>query len=808
MLAALDRRDVTVVLDNCEHVLDAAADAASRLLGACGDVDVLATSRSPLGLPGESVLPLAPLSATDPAAGRSGPAVELFARCCTDAGVDIGPDDMSLVLDICRRLDGLPLAIEIAAARARYFGVAGVAQQLESGIAGLERPRLRGEPRHRDVAQAIRWSYDLLSPVAATLFRRASVFAGPWSATAAAVVADVDDVDIVLHELIDASLISIAVPTGAETRYRMLQVVRAVASIELGDGAERADTYDRFVDHLVDSTNALLRESGTRWRPGLVADLLEEYDQLAAAIEWSLDHDDDLRRVRRLCAPFWAVVHQGRADDIVVLMRRVLDVDVDRESAGAARAVAVLATAEYVTGHPDRASRLAGELLDDRRQRDGATVTLCRVMGQALNALGRFSDARTVLRRGADVGHELGLTSMALELDVAEALVMVNDPRLLSEAIVRVEQAQERALAVDSPVMASWARAVRCWFGVLAGEPGAADQAAAALIEARSLRYPVAIAVDLRTAAYAHALAGRYLDAVDALTELFDELLGRGALSNLRLLVDATAVVADRLGHEDRDVLAATAVSLPITTMVSAHVDPANLPTTLVAPLPRHHVVGRVRTVLTDLRRHIEADDTGDGGTSRRTATIRRSERSIEFELVGRVASVRPSKGIDDILSLVAAAGRDVSALDLSGAGVEQSSTGEVIDATARRSYERRIRELQEELDEAELHNDFGRTYRIQTELDQIVDHLTAALGTGGRTRQVGGDAERAVCGDAPDPLGDQAAAPVGRADRTPLRQLDPHRFPVQLPTGGTGRVELVDVGSPTPTSRADRSAD
>jgi hypothetical protein len=110
----------------------------------------------------------------------------------------------------------------------------------------------------------------------------------------------------------------------------------------------------------------------------------------------------------------------------------------------------------------------------------------------------------------------------------------------------------------------------------------------------------------------------------------------------------------------------------------------------------------------------------------------------------GRVVTVRASKGLADLAVLLTSPGREHHCLDLVGAGVQESSTGDVIDADARRAYETRIRDLQEEIDDAELANDLGRSERAQAELDALVDHLTAAMGRGGRTRRASGTAERA----------------------------------------------------------------
>ena len=193
LLSSPADRPVLLVVDNCEHLLDAAAHWLVQILGACQQPTILATSRSPLEIPGESVLALAPLAVPEP--GRDPdtcPSVQMFRERCREAGAVVGPADLPAVVELCRRIDGLPLAIEIAAARARTMSIPEIVRRLDASVDVLERPRFRGDPRHRSVAETIRWSYDLLSPDAALLFEALAVFAGPFSATSARAVAAVD----------------------------------------------------------------------------------------------------------------------------------------------------------------------------------------------------------------------------------------------------------------------------------------------------------------------------------------------------------------------------------------------------------------------------------------------------------------------------------------------------------------------------------------------------------------------------------------------------------------------------------------
>src|SRR5918994_5697851 len=234
LLDAPGDRKVLLLVDNCEHLLEEAARTIGRILEVCEQPTVLATSRSPLELPGESVVALAPFEV--PAVGTpdplAWPAVELFLERARDAGVRIEHADLDAVVDLCGRLDGLPLALEIAAARARTMSPAEIAERLRLGADVLDRPRFRGTARHRSVAETIRWSYDLLGQDERELLEYLAVFAGPFDGGAARRLAGFDDddqnFDALVDELVHASLV-VADTSGASARYRLLESVRRFA---------------------------------------------------------------------------------------------------------------------------------------------------------------------------------------------------------------------------------------------------------------------------------------------------------------------------------------------------------------------------------------------------------------------------------------------------------------------------------------------------------------------------------------------------------------------------------------------------
>src|SRR5262245_7032347 len=316
LLSAPTDRPVLLVVDNCEHLLDATAAALVQLLGACQQVTIVATSRSPLELPGESIVSLAPLGVPtpggDPAASTS---VQLFLQRARDAGATVLDDDLDVVAELCRRLDGLPLALEIAAARARTMSVAEIADRLAETIDVLDRPRFRGDPRHRSIADTIRWSYDLLTPSQALVLGRLAVYTGPFTAASAQAFAGADapSFDADLDELVNASLVAVD-DRAAPTRYRLLDTVRRFALDQLRRHGALEEVYDRFVDHVVASVQRIVAGATTSWRPALVRDLVDASDDIAEALTYAIGHDRAPGRAHRLCSLLWAIVHQAHAD--------------------------------------------------------------------------------------------------------------------------------------------------------------------------------------------------------------------------------------------------------------------------------------------------------------------------------------------------------------------------------------------------------------------------------------------------------------------------------------------------------------
>ncbi|MET9695647.1 BTAD domain-containing putative transcriptional regulator [Streptomyces sp. NPDC006529] len=281
------QRRLLLVLDNCEHVIGAAAELAERLLTHCPGVRILATSREPLGVPGETVRPVEPLPPD--------PAHRLFA----DRGAAARPgfavaDDPAAVAEICRRLDGLPLAIELAAARLRLLTPRQIADRLDNRFRLLTSGSRTVLPRQQTLRAVVDWSWDLLDASERTVLARLSVFAGGCDLTAAEAVcahdgatdaADIPDVAHVLGALVDKSLVLAEPgPAPATMRYRMLETIHEYAAERAAeDPADRAATARRHAAHFT----ALAEEAEPRLRSAeqlpWIARMETELDNLRAA---------------------------------------------------------------------------------------------------------------------------------------------------------------------------------------------------------------------------------------------------------------------------------------------------------------------------------------------------------------------------------------------------------------------------------------------------------------------------------------------------------------------------------------------
>ena len=287
-LARAGRLEALLVLDNCEHVLDAVAEAVETMVGTGSSLTVLATSRERLGVRGEYSWALAPLSVDD----VDGPAVRLFIQRATEhvPALEVGPEDRVTIRRLCAHLDGMPLAIEMAAARVGALGLRELADVLGHRLDILRSGRRLDDPRHRTLTDVIAWSEDLLSEEDRAVFHDLGVFSGPVTAEIAALVLDRPDVLDTLCDLVDRSLL-VADTEGDRTLYRSLRTVRRHSQQRLEEQGRWSTLRRRQLAAMVELAGELdlaLRSEEEAQADAALDSILAE---LRAAHAWARDDD-------------------------------------------------------------------------------------------------------------------------------------------------------------------------------------------------------------------------------------------------------------------------------------------------------------------------------------------------------------------------------------------------------------------------------------------------------------------------------------------------------------------------------------
>lgn len=442
-------RHSLVIFDTFEHVLSAALFVAD-LLAACPSIAVAVTSRTPLNLSAEREFPLSPLplpqepDVPDVLTLRAIPSVALFVQRAQtiDPAFVLSEENSTAVAEICRRLDGLPLAIELAAARTRMFSPRVLLSQLEARFDVLSGGRLDVTPRHRSLRAALDWSYQLLDPQEAQLFMRLAVFTGSWSLQSAERVCRIDlPVANVMDALLRVSLIQRRDDTGPDARYGMLDTVRAFA-LELLRVSQELFPLQReharyFAGQAEDANAGLKGEDQELWLQRLEAD----YPNLVAALTWSLQYDLEtaIRLATALCQ-YWYMrgqVQQGRRWIDLAQDQALMDGNhLDPALYGALlNSAGVL---DFQTGAYGRARQLLA-----------GAVTLRRTIGDKVELSASLTNLGNVLCLQGDFerGGELFEESLTLgrELDDSwDVAAALNNLGNVSKALGEDERAAER----------------------------------------------------------------------------------------------------------------------------------------------------------------------------------------------------------------------------------------------------------------------------------------------------------------------------------------------------------------------------
>jgi predicted ATPase/DNA-binding XRE family transcriptional regulator len=420
LLELLEPHRLLLVLDNCEHVVDAVARLVERLITTCPELRVLATSREPLRVGGEVAWRVPSLGLPEdgsPAHVARSEAVQLFvdrARAAVPHFAITHANSLA-VGDVCRRLDGIPLALELAAARMSALGVAEIAQRLDERFQLLTGGSRTAPARHQTLWATLDWSYRLLTADERRLFDRLAVFASSWTLQAAEAICSSDELppDRVLDllgQLVDKSLVVVDDTSEGQVRYRLLETIREYSAQRLVDGGRADLVRKRHFIYFLELATRAERHYRSSQEAAWVERLEREHDNLRGALNWALkSREAELGlRLGGALSRFWEVhAHFAEGSSWLDSLLKL-----HQEALPSARAKALLGAGVLMRlrGDYQRATALAEESLvvwREQGDRDG--------MAQALNALGtiaadhgEFARATALFESTLELRRELG----------------------------------------------------------------------------------------------------------------------------------------------------------------------------------------------------------------------------------------------------------------------------------------------------------------------------------------------------------------------------------------------------------------
>jgi predicted ATPase len=777
----LGTKELLLVLDSCEHLLRPVADLVHRLELRCPQLSVLSTSREALGIVGERIVSVSPLglpASSDRAGVLGSDACQLFLDRATAvrSGFAVSDGNAAAIAEVVRRLDGIPLALELAAARVPVLSPAQIAQRLGQRFRLLADGG-RGSPeRHATLQAAIDWSYDLLSKDQQLLLARLSVFAGGCTFQAVEAVCagdgiDQSDVLDLLSALVARSLVVVSDHAlsddlaDGQRRYRLLETMREYAEKHL-DETDRAEVWDRHVgfyaEFLETAASGLRGSDEVAWLVRVEAEL----ENLRVAMARAVEAQDAIRAERLV----WAAAQSERGPVTAALLRDTDAVlrlpgieDIPRYAyALTASAIAALFHGEWKHAEElcRRAVRAAGE---DNEEVHGWVANVRAAIARMYDGaedpspVAQQERALDCFRRGGDPYHIV----RALNVLVA---FRAGTPSAIS-ALAEVDEAVALARPTGNPGLLSAALAARA--AVLAdSEPDRSRSLIAESLDLADRRGCIAVneqallfnVVTMARLGERHTVLQRSAPALD-----------RGFSGGFRLCVCLDSV-ASALAPEAPDA-AATLLGY-IDAVIPHHQrgDPqSGIRAVTNAAIAAQVDPDRIRELQTRGAALSESAATELAldaiarvlATTERQPTMRRRGRTWELCYGTQTCTIPDSKGWRDLATLLSRPGRDVHALELAGSGLRDGSPIEMADKAALAQYRQRIADIEDDIDEAERNHDSERLVYAEREREAIIRELRTITALGGKARLSGAQA------------GERARKAVAARIRVAIRQLD-----------------------------------
>lgn len=470
LVEAIGRRHLLLLLDNCEHVLAAVTPLVEEILGRCPNVAILATSRERLHLSAEHIRQIRPLdvppSHATPQEIAATPSGALFlARAeAVEPNFALTGDNAAAVAELCRRLDGMPLAIELAAARIRALAPADLVERLDERFSLLAGGPRGATDRHRTLQAVVAWSYDLLSEPEAALFERLSVFAGSFTLAAVErVCADRETVPASevaghLSELVDKSMVVVEREEGT-IRYRLLDTLREFGARrldEMGDtGIYRLAHADYYVE-LAEELGPAVRGPSER---KAVDRIDAAIDDLRSAHAWMVASGEVDGALRLPVALSDDMFYRLR-DEMITWTHRALALDGATTHAAYPAALATAAMGDTHRGQYERAKREANEALD--RAEEDSFTTIWALVALEASALyeGRFDDLLTLADRQERIAQQLGDDYHLAFARVSRVLALLYGGQR-EAAVTHLADLEQASNASGNPTMTAFARYCR-----------------------------------------------------------------------------------------------------------------------------------------------------------------------------------------------------------------------------------------------------------------------------------------------------------------------------------------------------------
>jgi predicted ATPase/DNA-binding CsgD family transcriptional regulator len=423
LVEELLQKELLLIMDGCEHLIGACAALADHLLRACPDLKILATSREALAVTGEVTWPVPPLNVPDSRHPlsveevRGYGAVRLFSERAKAAGASFELDakNASAVARVCQILEGMPLAIELAAARVRVLSVEQIAARLDESFGLLKSQSRTADPRQRTLRTTMDWSHELLSEQERILFRRFSVFAGGWTLEAAEEVcagAGVEEAEVLdlLTRLVDKSLVLVT-EQGGETRYRILETIRQYGTEKLEGSGEEQEVRGRHAAFFLALAEELEPAMWGTEEAAWLGRLEAEQDNLRAALSWSIEQDAELGlRLAGALRWFWywrGHYGEGRG----WLDKALAKGGPGAESAARAKALHAVGWLAHDQGDMSRAETAAEEGIELGRKAESAgnlAASFRNLLGEAARYRGDLQQATAQLEEGTALYRKAG----------------------------------------------------------------------------------------------------------------------------------------------------------------------------------------------------------------------------------------------------------------------------------------------------------------------------------------------------------------------------------------------------------------